>query len=632
MKKVIIYLVAVVMIYSCVEKEESPGRISGTVTDKATGEPIRAAGVQIHTGISTVTGNDGFYEFPELKAGEYTLQVTKTGYSNLLGHKVTVSGGKTSRGDMQIEKLPPSLRVVNDSQQDINDLNFGSATADITRSFNIFNDGPKSLEWELTYTAVWITGVSLANGKLNSGASRPVVVTIDRERLDGGDNTTTIHVTSDNGSKNLTVKATGEVKILATLNTLATSSITATTAMFNGEILTDGTPSYTERGFAYSLSPMPTLENSIAKITASLTASKTYSSTVTGLTLGQTYYVRAYAINKAGTAYSTNEVSFTASMALPVVTTQGVTNKVIGAGTVTLNGSIVNAGDPSYTERGFVYGVVRNPTVEDDTKRTVPGTGTGVFSSNLTGLTTGNVYYVRAYATSTAGTAYGEETVCDFTAVMPVVTTQAVSDISGTAVTFNGTVLSIGDPFYTEKGFVYGTANNPTIEDGTKRAVSGSGTGTFSADITNLTTGTTYYVRAYATNSAGTVYGTSISFVPEIPQYVVLSTAGIMVQIKDINTSQLSWSSAKSLVESSTVGGYTDWRLPTRNELAILYNERNMIGGFVTTGYYTYESFYWSSENDQSYSFWGIVFYNGKATSYVETLNYGYARAVRTLP
>ena len=568
-------MMTVVFLYGCAEtpEEEKLGNIHGTVTDKATGELIRSAGVTLNPGgRKAVTGNDGQYEFTDLKTGEYTLQVTKTGYTDLLNHKIIVAAGKNNPSSIQMEKLPPSLRIVDDSEQNINELDFGSAEADLTRSFNIFNNGPESIEWEITITAKWITGVSKASGKLNAGATQAIVVTIDREKLDGDENTTTIQVTSDNGSRQLTVKAIGEVRILATLNTLAVTNITTTTTMLNSEILTEGIPTYTERGFVYSFSPMPTLETTIVKVTASRTENKTYSAIANGLTLGQTYYVRAYVINKAGTAYSSNEVSFKPEMVLPEVTTKTVSN--VNATTATLNGSIENIGDPAYTERGFVYSTTRNPSVEDASKKIVIGSGTGNFSIN----------------------------------------------------------------------------------------------------IMDLTEGTTYYVRAYAINMKGTVYGIEVALTPQTLQYVELLSANIMVQKVDITSGNINWTSAKSLCENSTIGGYTDWRLPTLDELTAMYNNSSIVGGFITTPetvldrlehnfwsgdpmyyYYTYYTCYWTNTVQNGSLYYLIDFSDGSTQSVSSNSSVGFrnfvsgiwtgdvyrqydnyyrnrARAVRTLP
>jgi hypothetical protein len=582
MKKIFYLIVAVALVFGCTEdvpqeEREATGSIYGVVADKATGEVVRSAGVQLSpTGRKDITGSEGQYEFTELKAGNYTISVTKTGYTDLVNYKITVEAGKTNKGDVQLVKLPPSLRVVNvnDSKKDIDMLDFGSAADDVTRSFSIFNNGSEPLAWQLTETSEWITGVSKANGTLKAGDTQAVIITIDRSTLAGGVHTTTIHITSDKGSKALTVKVT-EGKALPTLNTLEATDIAQTAAKLHGRITSTGVPSYTERGFVYATSPMPTLATTISKLTVAVTENNDYTAPVTGLTLGATYYVRAYAINEKGPALSTNESIFTTTMTLPEVTTQDVTNRSIGEGRATFNGTVVAEGDPAYTERGFVYGTAHNPTVGDATKNTASGSGTGIFNANITELAEGAIYYVRAYATNAKGAAYGEEVRVDFNAVMPVVTTQAVSNIGDTSVKLNGAIQSIGDPAYTERGFAYSsTHQNPSVDDGTATTieiVSGSGTGSFSVNLTDLPFGITYYARAYATNSKGTVYGDTVSFA--IAPYMVIGD--LMVQREDVGIEVHAQS--VSLCQESTVSGYDDWRLPTMDELKTMYAVRNII-------------------------------------------------------
>ena len=500
--------------FGCKDKEEEyTGSISGIVTDKATGEPIKNAGVELKpSGKNTVTGSDGQFEFVEIELGEYTLVATKTGYNDGESSKITVSAGQTAHCDIQMEKLPPALKVTDDAGNEISEIDFGEETDVRMKPFSIFNNGTQTLEWEISWTAEWIEEISKTSGTLNAGATQSLNMKIDRSLLQSGMNTTTVSITSNDGSKQLTIKAVNGT-IPATLNTLPATEVTTTSAKFNGTITEVGYPSYTERGFVYAESSMPTLENTIHRLTASVSEETQYSAIATGLTLGHTYYVRAYAINAAGTAYSTNQVTVIPAYILPEVSTNDVTNRNMAAGTATFNGTINNIGDPAYTERGFAYGTSHNPTVDDITK-VVSGTGTGAFSANVSGLQIGTTYYIRAYARNSGGIAYGSEKSLNFESSAPSVTTQAATNINknnGTA-TFNGTITNAGDPAYNEKGFAYGTSRNPNIDDDTKKVVSGTGTGAFSANITDLQVGHTYYIRAYAKNEgSNTAYGEEIT-------------------------------------------------------------------------------------------------------------------------
>ncbi len=89
------------------KKEELPGSIHGYITDKATGEPIKTAGVELlPTGIKTITGSEGQYEFNDIDPGVYKLHITKTGYEELVSNEIVVKSEKTAQGDVQLEKLP----------------------------------------------------------------------------------------------------------------------------------------------------------------------------------------------------------------------------------------------------------------------------------------------------------------------------------------------------------------------------------------------------------------------------------------------------------------------------------------------------------------------------------------------
>ena len=600
-RRILPIIILLVFVWQACEKEEEnlPGTIYGVVTDKATGEPVKSAGVELSpVGLKTITGTEGQFEFTELVPGNYTLLVTKTGYADYASNTIEVKPGQTAQSDIQMELLPPALKVVDDNRKEVSELDFGEAESDVARSFNLFNDGVETLEWQITKTAEWITQISKTEGELKAGATQSLIVTIDRSKLTTGVNSTTVHITSNNGSKQLRVVATNGT-VLATLNTLDVSSIKRSSAVFNGEILTEGSPKYTERGFVYSTSSMPTLDNTINRLTVTLTENKSFSATATGLTMGQTYYVRAYAINAGRAAYSTNEKSFSPDMMLPTVTTKDISDKSISAGMASLHGTITDVGDPAYTERGFVYGTMHNPTVDSDSKTIVSGSGTGEFSINLSGLTMGNVYYIRAYATNEKGTAYGEELPLDMNAIMPEVVTEEPEILSNTSVILNGTVTEVGDPAYTERGFVYGTMLIPSLENGAIKIVAeGTVSGVFNAEVSDMEADKTYNIRAFVTSQEGTVYGEIKTIDPEMREYWALPTFvhnGQTYRVYPDLGSRMTWSQANQACEDLTFAGYDDWILPSKEILNTMYINKDEIGGFITGATAYSSDYYWSS-------------------------------------
>jgi len=106
----------------------------------------------------------------------------------------------------------------------------------------------------------------------------------------------------------------------------------------------------------------------------------------------------------------------------------------------------------------------------------------------------------------------------DETVELPIVKTAEITEVSETGAIGGGNVESDGGATVTERGICWSTEQMPTTDD--RHTSSGTGTGTYTCELTDLNPTTTYYVRAYATNSKGTNYGDEVSFVTEdIPYY-----------------------------------------------------------------------------------------------------------------
>ena len=178
-----------------------------------------------------------------------------------------------------------------------------------------------------------------------------------------------------------------------------------------------------------------------------------------------------------------------------------LTSAVVG-GTVTLpEGSQVFL-------RGVCWGTEPRPDIDGD--HTTEETGIGSFSNTLEDLNPNTTYYVRAYVIYDHGLAYGNELSFTTLSGIPVVTTAEVTDVTATTATCGGTVTDDGGLAITARGVCWSTSSNPTIVDA--HSTDGTGTGNFSSTLTGLTPNTTYFVRAYATNSYVTVYGNQRSF------------------------------------------------------------------------------------------------------------------------
>ena len=282
------------------------------------------------------------------------------------------------------------------------------------------------------------------------------------------------------------------------------TSITTTSATLNGSLTnSDAANKITEKGFCWGKEKEPTIEgNHISKGSGT----GTYSHSLTNLTNNTTYYVRAYVKTNFGIVYGEEKSFTTVEIVLPTVTTNIVTN--ITTNSASCGGNVTFDGNATVTARGICWSTTPNPTINDN--KINNGSGIGSFTSYMSGLKDGTTYYVRAYATNEKGTSYGEEK--SFTTVeivLPTVTTNTITNITTNSATCGGNVTFDGNATVTARGVCWSTKPNPTISDS---KTTGSGTGSYTSNLSNLEHNTTYYVRAYATNKKWTSYGEEVSF------------------------------------------------------------------------------------------------------------------------
>jgi uncharacterized protein (TIGR02145 family) len=192
----------------------------------------------------------------------------------------------------------------------------------------------------------------------------------------------------------------------------------------------------------------------------------------------------------------------------PVLTTSEITS--LSYTSAVSGGDITSEGGAPVTSRGVCWNTSGSPTIADS--KTIEGGGEGIFVSHITQLSPGTRYFLRAYATNSGGTDYGNELSFTTSQVqIPVVTTTLISNITQSSVLSGGNVTSENGGTIIAKGVCWATSVNPTVAD--NKTNEGAGIGTFNSTLANLASNTIYYARAYATNSAGTGYGNEVSFI-----------------------------------------------------------------------------------------------------------------------
>lgn len=293
------------------------------------------------------------------------------------------------------------------------------------------------------------------------------------------------------------------------------TDITATSAKCGGVVSASNDVVIMNRGVCWASSPNPTFNGAH---TTDGEGTGAFTSNVIGLAANTTYYIKAYATTQSGDiVYSSEVKTFSTSGSpgsgteLPSVEIGNVTN--ISSKTAKCSGNVFCDGGTMVTERGLCWSTSTHPMVYHS--HIVCGSGLGSFVGNLTELTPGTTYYVRAYATNSEGTKYSEEEKTFTTSMPPKVITSPVTNIGATYAMGGGNVTNAGSALLLERGICWSTRNNPTVAE--SHAANGLGTGIYTVSMTNLSPSTNYYVCAYAISTIDTAYGEVVDFRTTVP-------------------------------------------------------------------------------------------------------------------
>jgi uncharacterized protein (TIGR02145 family) len=288
---------------------------------------------------------------------------------------------------------------------------------------------------------------------------------------------------------------------------------------FNAQVSTNltntGGKQILQHGHCWSKEPQPEIKDHHSSL-GSLITPENFTSQIDNLDPNVKYYFRPYVTLQNDTIYGKQEGFTTLKTGKPKLTTSEVAN--ITTISAVSGGTVLSDSGYTVTIRGVCWDTVHDFNVNICLGKTSDGAGSGAFSSNLENLKEGKHYYVKGYAINQAGTNYGE--IKQFSTVpitLPTIETNAVTSITGNSAVCGGNITSSGNGTVTvtARGVCWNTTGNPTLDDNLGYTTNGTDIGAFVSYCSGLTPGTPYYVRAYATNSEGTAYGSQVTFMTD---------------------------------------------------------------------------------------------------------------------
>lgn len=334
------------------------------------------------------------------------------------------------------------------------------------------------------------------------------------------------------GASSVNVAASGAgVNTIPTVTTGAASAITQTTATAAGSIPSIGCSAITAYGIEYSTtSGFP--NGSGTQVASTNLSGGNFSSNLSGLTSSTPYYYKAYATNAGGTAWG-SEQTFTTASPNPTINVTALTafgnictNTTTGPNSFTISGANLTTANVTVAAlAGYTYSTTSGGTYTTTLSLAQPG---GTYSQQI--FVRFNPTAVQSYNGNIAVDGGGVAAPVNVAAsgagvnTAPSVTTGAASAITQTTATAAGSITATGCSAITAYGIEYSTTNGFPNGTGTQVASSNLSGGSFSSNLTGLAPSTTYYYKAYATNSGGTTYGAQQSFTTASP---VLSASSL---------------------------------------------------------------------------------------------------------
>lgn len=353
-------------------------------------------------------------------------------------------------------------------------------------------------------------------------------------------------------------------------------------ATANGEVTSEGASAVTKRGFVWSTVANPTVSDALS---SNQFGPGVFTQQISGLNLGATYYLRAYATNANGTTYG-NQIDFKTLIAGKFAS---ISFDSLSFKSVKVNVNIESLGDISIKSIGVCYSKNGTPSITSDTTTILHSNITDKsFSVSVKNLTVNTKYFIRSFINTNLGAFYSDEinvTTKQYTqGTFGDVVITSLSNLSADA---KVNILTLGDAPIKSMGLCFATTNDPVFKTDSSTLIHSNKTDQiFTLALRNIKENTKYYVRGFINSDAGIAYSNSFYFTtlgrPTVAN--INPNAYIERTIAMLDSYVLSENGAK-VTENGFLLGTTKYIVPVNGSLKMNYTITSLIGNTNYTVY-----------------------------------------------
>jgi hypothetical protein len=353
-------------------------------------------------------------------------------------------------------------------------------------------------------------------------------------------------------------------------------------ATANGEVTSEGASAVTKRGFVWSTVANPTVSDALS---SNQFGPGVFTQQISGLNLGATYYLRAYATNANGTTYG-NQIDF---KSLSAGKFTSISFDSLSFKSVKINVNIESLGDISIKSLGVCYSKTGTPSIKSDSTTILHSNITDKsFSVGIKNITVNTKYFIRAFINTNLGAFYSDEiTITTKQYTQGTFGDIIISSLSNLSADAKVNISTLGDAPINSMGLSFSTTNDPVFKTDSSTLIHSNKTDQiFTLALRNIKENTKYYVRAFINSDAGIAYSNSFYFTTlGRPTIANINPSSYIGRNNAIIDSYVTSENGGQVTENGFLLGTVKYVVPVNGSLKMNYELTSLIGNTNYTAY-----------------------------------------------